>query len=911
MAEQQKYPEGFNPDPEGFTPDQIKPQMNFAVVNGQQVDVDTGEPLIKKVWGAANTPLINPHSGVMRQAMDAYAKEHPVIGGIGNFATDILSSMTSPLSIGLMGTSLGANAAKKLGLSGLEQVLHTPGRLAAGGMVMHGGLKAIDPNSEYTPAERVGGGIEAGLGALGLRGLKNAPMTNEPGTLSARLSRISQQEVNPIPSIPSAELPPIDLNTKPILRMQGPTLPDSVQQLRTNLIDQNALRPEGLLSGEKGAIKLSPLDTTPGPVGEPSRMLIKNFTSKLRNHLMGDSDYSDLAPEWQDTFSKIRSQQIASELRDRADWADKNLNHNGVPGQLQETQAMSARFRKLADDLDSAQTTKERIKNINDLRAMFDVRLPGQKSLAERLSGESGKLIIYTRPKFQSPIPAVNDLFEAIRGAKPQVIEQEKLYSIERAKRAAAFESVGGSGEAGAKQAMSKLAGELPKVDMQTTHPITQQSADQLFDMIRSSGRITPFEKASAITGLGKVLSGQLPQRSELNVLGRIFGPELASEITYMHGGFGSVGQMSGKALMEASNLMKTMMASTDVSAPLRQGLPLAYRGEYWRAFDDMFKSLVSEKQFQGLMRSLEERPNFLLGRDAGLMLTDLDSITSREEQFLSKIAEKIPGVRASERAYVGFLDKLRADTFDSLLADAVKAGNKPEEVAPAIARFVNVSTGRGSLGRFEKIAPELNTVLFSPRLISSRLTMLNPSYYVNQPPMLRKEAIKALLTVAGGSLTINGLTKLGAEALGHKTTISTNPLSSDFLKAKVGNTRVDPNAGFQQYIVAASRLLTGKEESSTSGKQYDLANPKFGQPTRLDVVSNFTQSKLSPMAGLIAALLKGKDPTGKPVQVSKELKDRFIPLFIQDVMDVYKDDPSLLPLGLPAAFGTGMQTYK
>lgn len=770
--------------PPDYAVESNEPQspMNFARVNGQDVPVDD-EPLIKKAWTALNEPLVNAR-GSMQQATDSFAKEHPIIGGIGNFALDTLSSLTSPLSLGLTALIGGANVAERAGLSGIAKLLHTPGRAAAGGMVIHGGMNAIDLNDEHSTAERVGGGIEAGLGALGLRGLR-AP---QESVLQRRLNAIPNQAPDVFPSVDETASITENLG-KAKLRLERPTLPEPVQQ--------------------------------------------------LRDSLMVD---------------------------------EQNIRTNPQTGQS------------------------------------FAGDAPQRESL---LGGESGKLMIYTRPKFVHPIPAVNNLFEAIRSAKPQVEAQERLYSQERARRIAASESVTTRGEAGARESLSKLAGEMPRVQMQTDYPMTQQNANILFDMITSSNRITPFEKATGRTGLFKILSGgELPQRSELNVLGRIFGPELAGEVVQMHGGLGVI-RGSGKALMETSNLMKTMMASTDVSAPLRQGLPLAYRGEYWRAFDDMFKSLVSEKQFQGLMQSLEARPNFLIGREAGLQLTDLDSITSREEQFLSKIAEKIPGVRASERAYVGFLDKLRADTFDSLLADAVKAGGVAEEVAPGIARFVNVSTGRGSLGRFEKNAAELNALLFSPRLISSRLTMLNPAYYVNQTPQLRKEAIKALLSIAGGGLTITGLTKLGSEAVNRQMTVNTNPVNSDFGKAKVGNTRIDPYAGFQQYIVAASRLLTGKEQSSTSGKEFDLTNPKFGQPNRLDVLSNFAQSKLSPMASLVDVLLKGKDPAGKPVNTSKEVKDRFIPLFIQDVMDLYKDDPSLLPLGIEAAFGTGMSTYK
>ncbi len=45
-------------------------------------------------------------------------------------------------------------------------------------------------------------------------------------------------------------------------------------------------------------------------------------------------------------------------------------------------------------------------------------------------------------------------------------------------------------------------------------------------------------------------------------------------------------------------------------------------------------------------------------------------------------------------------------------------------------ANYINVFTGRGKLGKLEPIAETLNSVFWSPRLLSSRLTALNPKFY-------------------------------------------------------------------------------------------------------------------------------------------------------------------------------------
>jgi len=512
----------------------------------------------------------------------------------------------------------------------------------------------------------------------------------------------------------------------------------------------------------------------------------------------------------------------------------------------------------------------------------------------------------------RAPQAAISKLTEAIRTARPIRELQEELYSRERGQRIAAFESVKDTGMKGAYSRMGKLAGELPKVDYEGLK-LDNSDVDKLFDAIVNNQKITSWEKPTAIKGLSKILSGSgVPQRSELAVLSRVYGPEFGQTVM-MHGGL--LGPLPARAFVDTAHLMKAMQASVDLSAPLRQGLPLIHKKEYWRAFVEMFKYAGSEETFQIAMKAIEERPNYMLGRESGLALTDLTDLTTREEAFLSRHISKVPVFAGSERAYTGFLNKLRADTFDSLIANAQKANLDVQKLAPEIARFVNTATGRGSLGRFDKIAPELNTLLFSPRLIASRLTILNPAYYVKASPFVRKEAIKSLFAIAGAGATITGLSELAGGSIG------LNPLSADFGKSKFGNTRVDPYGGFQQYIVAANRFVQGKTDSGAQG---------IMAPTRWSIAENFGTNKLSPAASLVYDILtsKPKKPGGEkytrygqPLNVPIEIGKRFTPMFMQDLYDLYKDDPNIFSappevifgkgaMAAGAGLGLGLQTY-
>jgi hypothetical protein len=331
----------------------------------------------------------------------------------------------------------------------------------------------------------------------------------------------------------------------------------------------------------------------------------------------------------------------------------------------------------------------------------------------------------------------------------------------------------------------------------------------------------------------------------------------------------------------------------------------------------------LSEDKFKALNHYLESRPNYLLGREHGLFLAG-EELAAREEQFLTSYLGDIAEMgrfgktitapaRISERMYVGFLNKLRADTFDNLLNEAVKAGHKPNEIAPAIAKYVNVSTGRGDLGKLAKMGEELNGIFFSPRLIASRLTILNPKYYIDAPAFVRKEALKTLGSIAGFVTLVNGLGKMAGGG------ITLDPRNSDFGKIKFGNTRLDPAGGFSQYIVAATRALSGQSISPTSLNKRNLGEG-YGTPSRLSLIAgiggnekSFMENKFSPAASLIDVLLTGKDYAGQPVDAKKEIANRFVPIITQDIMELAKDDPTWekILLTLPATHGMGMQTFQ
>ena len=534
------------------------------------------------------------------------------------------------------------------------------------------------------------------------------------------------------------------------------------------------------------------------------------------------------------------------------------------------------------------------------------------KNLVMGFAGTSPqKLVTGVEEKLINPLEKI---VLALKESKPIRKQQETLYSTERGKRLAESLSVGKttSGEKGFYAELGKLKGELPKVQFESIrNKVSQEDIDFAFDSLKNSNVLNEWDKITARTGLGKLFGefgGRVPTEGELILLNRVFPKEFTDTLLSKRDLWTKTKEVGREVL----NIPRSIMSSFDLSAPLRQGLFLIGKPkQFIPAFRDMIKSFASEEAYTALNESIIRKPNFKLMNEVKLGLTQMDSILSqREEQFMSNFAEKIPGigrvVKASGRAYTGFLNKLRADVFDDLINKADSLGLDPKkniDLAKGISDFINNATGRGSIKGLERSFPVLNSFFFSPRLMASRLNLLNPVYYVKQEPFVRKEALKALFTTTGVIGTVLSLAKAGGAD------IETDPRSSDFGKIKVGNTRFDIMGGFQQYIRSAAQLITGKQISTTTGKEYTLGEG-YGSSTRLDIAIRQLRSKLAPVPSFVVDFLAGGNMAGEDFELQNELLSRFTPMMLQDMSDLIKEDPSLLPVGILGGFGIGVQTY-
>lgn len=387
----------------------------------------------------------------------------------------------------------------------------------------------------------------------------------------------------------------------------------------------------------------------------------------------------------------------------------------------------------------------------------------------------------------------------------------------------------------------------------------------------------------------------------------------------------------------------RAMMSSLDMSAPMRQGISLIGTSQYWKSFFKMFTFIgpSGKDNYNWLMRSIAKHPNYELMQKARLSFSELDGkFSGREEDFQSDLAKKIPGVKMSEQAYAGFLNKLRADTFNKMV-ELVREpdGSVSDQALIDLGKFINSATGRAELPRelgafsvrgkkvstginLQAASTGLNAAFFSPRLIVSRINMLNPRFYAKLDPRIRKQAL--LESVKSGGLVL-AATFLLASMTPDAEVEWADPRSSDFLKIKVGDTRFDMMGGFSQYLTFGARSYLWMQNAvfgstfgyvpevkSTTGNERDLdGRGRYGE-TYADTFLKFFRGKLSPNASYVADAFAGENVVGKEFTWLGSAVDRVIPMSVNALIENTKEYgvEKGVRYSVPNVFGIGTTTF-
>lgn len=377
-------------------------------------------------------------------------------------------------------------------------------------------------------------------------------------------------------------------------------------------------------------------------------------------------------------------------------------------------------------------------------------------------------------------------------------------------------------------------------------------------------------------------------------------------------------------ATAESVNAMRAVLTSADLSAVLRQGkfVVAAHPVRGAKSIPAMLRAFASDRAAFEVEREIAARDNYPLYRASGLYLAEHGALLSKmEEAYMSRWATQLPGVgrlvKASERAYTTFLNKLRADSFDAMKAALGRGGEVTMPEARILSNFINVATGRGTALFGEKAATGLNTWFFAPRYVASRFQMLmgQPLLYGIQSGKAGfAEGMRARKLVAAeyGRIVL-GMSAYYALGLMAGATIETDPRSTDFLKLKWGNTRIDPTAGLAQITVLLTRLIGG-ETKTAKGKVQPIRGPKvpYGGETTLDVLARFGRFKLAPAPGLALNLATQTTALGDPLTPEDVVLQTVVPISFGDIWKSIEEQgvEGGLPLAVLSIFGEGVQNY-
>lgn len=466
---------------------------------------------------------------------------------------------------------------------------------------------------------------------------------------------------------------------------------------------------------------------------------------------------------------------------------------------------------------------------------------------------------------------AARALRGAIEQAKPLQELNDEALSAFRSGQVRKFWGAAGRGEAGMRAGLGAMRGQADRATFTPLREaLSQTDIDGLFTEIMDS-QLRGYDSPTAGRALLQILDGQVPARSELAKLELVFpGLQRVMRETSV---IGKPDATKWERVVDTLSLPRTLKATADLSATFRHGAVASVRHPAMasRAFVRQVRAAFDSDYAVALDEARRATPESQLMSSFGRYLSPLDAdtaeMTAREEQFISSLAERIPGlgavVRGSNRAFATYLNEMRHGIEKQVLAQTPEDMRTPERMR-FLADWLNHSTGRGDLAWFKDYAPTLNSVFFSPRyavsLVQRHADAIKAAAQLTNNVARRqaldpvaKEVASSMLAFWGTGLTVLGTMKAAGLEVG------LNSDSPNFGKFKVGNTWYDYWGGLAQDARLISNIVHGKSVSGRTGTEYDQ---RFSTS-----ILNFLRNKLSPgLPTVTADVMVGRNPEQLPL---------------------------------------------
>jgi hypothetical protein len=544
---------------------------------------------------------------------------------------------------------------------------------------------------------------------------------------------------------------------------------------------------------------------------------------------------------------------------------------------------------------------------------------------------------------FKSQMPVSQGLLDRFLGyikqAKPIRKTFEEMKAAERIQRAKethiAQRRFEGRASVHAAKRAQKGAFERPEQDFV---PLRDQGMpeDQLNRLINHVNYHEVLRgKPDTRMALGSALEsmwqyGHLPTGGELAWFDVIFGPKVVGALLKKR----PTGVRGRELALEIWNAPKALKASWDLSATFRQGffLTVTHPTAAARAMTRQLRAFGSEKVALKIEENIKSRDLYGLGKRSGLDLPTLGrrfvKMGEREEEFMSSIIQRIPGLRLltrpSERAYVTYLNLLRSQVFDYWAKRAINVGITPHNNAAyfkQLAKFINAATGRGNMN-FGDAAPWLNAAFFSPKLMVARFeypyrlakhgllgplragyqraTGAAPSEYMAQELMARFAA-RQMIASATFILGTAYLLDLARRNWGWDVGVELDPRSRRFLRARWGKrTDVDIAGGLGPQARIVTQIASGQTKDPHTGK--------IGKTSPIVASAYYLAGKAAPTPRVILNIRQGKRFGGKPLTIGGTAVDLVVPITFEQAYDSWQTHGAEgMWLMVPEVLGAGV----
>lgn len=398
--------------------------------------------------------------------------------------------------------------------------------------------------------------------------------------------------------------------------------------------------------------------------------------------------------------------------------------------------------------------------------------------------------------------------------------------------------------------------------------------------------------------------------------------------------------QKAGHLMMGALNIPRAFKLSLDLSAVGVQGgsrlvtSPIQSSKAFW----SMLKDVYNEKNQKEWMKTLKGQDYYHVLKAAGAAFTELNGkISVREENFSNDLvklmfegvfneklivgevsADRFNPYNASNRAFSGYLNSIRLqgyiEGFRRLERKGMTFESHPQDYKSWV-KYINLITGRGSLGKRGNSSQLAQFVFTAPRKIISELNLINPHLWGN---VIMKDTGKdydymltpTVARMAVGDFVLGRSLLYIAAALGRAAFSDDDdkhdkdfydPRSSNFGSIKIrdthgGFTVINPQGSLKTEEVLFARLLTNSMANSRTGKVKPLG--KGGNPKGMELISNFLQNKLSPT---IQAAIVQPLKQGEKYDFKKEALRTIEPATLEGFLQTYKDYPTETEAALTA----------